>query len=53
MPETENGGLDSAQDAEIENVRTELKDLETKVDQVALTHKIIHFWKLKRWLFGG
>ena len=47
------GGLDSAQDAEIENVRTELKDLDTKVDQVAITHKIIHFWNLKRWFFGG
>jgi Zn-finger nucleic acid-binding protein len=47
------GGLERAQDSEIENVRTELKDLETEVDQVALTHKIINFWNLKRWLFGG
>ena len=47
------GGLDRAQDSAIESLRTELKDLETEVDQVALTHKIIHFWNLKRWLFGG
>jgi Zn-finger nucleic acid-binding protein len=47
------GGLERAQDSAIESLRTELKDLETEVDQVALTHKIIHFWNLKRWLFGG
>ena len=47
------GGLEKTQDMEIEKVRTELKDLETKVDQTALSHKIIHFWNLKRWLFGG
>jgi len=46
------GGLERAQDMEIEKVRTELKDLETKVDQTALTQKIIHFWNLKRWIFG-
>jgi len=47
------GGLERAQDMEIERVKTELKELETKVDQTALSHKIIHFWNLKRWLFGG
>ncbi len=47
------GGLERAQDKEIESVRTDLKDLETKVDQTALTQKLLHFWNLKRWLFGG
>jgi Zn-finger nucleic acid-binding protein len=46
------GGLEKAQNAEMENIRTELKDLDTKVDQTALTHKLLHFWNLKRWLFG-
>jgi Zn-finger nucleic acid-binding protein len=47
------GGLDRAQDREIERNRMELKQLATKVDQTAFTHKLIHFWKPKRWLFGG
>lgn len=47
------GGLESAQDAEIESLRIELKDLETKVDQTALTQKLLHLWNLKRWFFGG
>jgi len=47
------GGLERAQDLEIEKTRMELKDLATKVDQTAFTQKIIHFWNLKRWLFGG
>jgi Zn-finger nucleic acid-binding protein len=46
------GGLDKAQDIETEKLRIELKDLETKVDQTALVQKIIHFWNIKRWLFG-
>lgn len=47
------GGLERSQDKEIEQTRTELRDLATKVDQTAFTHKLIHFWNLKRWLFGG
>ncbi len=47
------GGLERAQDAEIENLHTELKNLETKVDGVALTQRLLHLWNLKRWLFGG
>lgn len=47
------GGLERAQDLKIEKTRDELRELETKVDQTALTYKIIHFWNLKRWLFGG
>jgi Zn-finger nucleic acid-binding protein len=46
------GGLEKAQDHKIEQTRDELKSLETKVDQTALTHKMIHFWNLKRWLFS-
>lgn len=47
------GGLERAQDREIEETRTELRDLATKVEQTAFTQKIIHFWNFKRWLFGG
>lgn len=46
------GGLERAQDMEIERVRAELRDLKTKVDRTALTQKIIHFWNVKRWIFG-
>lgn len=47
------GGLERAQDMEIEKTRMELRDLATKVDQTAFTQRVIHFWNLKRWLFGG
>ncbi len=47
------GGLERSQDREIEQTRSELIDLATKVDQTAFTQKVIHFWNLKRWLFGG
>ncbi|GAB4406715.1 MAG: hypothetical protein OHK0032_01820 [Thermodesulfovibrionales bacterium] len=47
------GGLERAQDLEIEKTRMEVRDLATKVDQTAFTQKVIHFWNLKRWLFGG
>jgi Zn-finger nucleic acid-binding protein len=47
------GGLEKSQDMEIERTKNELRDLATKVDQTAFTHKIIHFWNFKRWIFGG
>ncbi len=47
------GGLERAQDMKVEKNRTELKRLATQVDTVAFSHKLIHFWNLKRWLFGG
>jgi Zn-finger nucleic acid-binding protein len=47
------GGLDKAQDKEIEKTRVELKTLASRVDQTAFTHKLLHFWNVKRWLFGG
>lgn len=47
------GGLDKAKDKEIEKTRVELRNLATKVDQTAFTHKLLHFWNVKRWLFGG
>ena len=47
------GGLERAQDKKIEANRVELTSLATKVDQVAFSHKLIHFWNVKRWLFGG
>ncbi|MFQ5930848.1 MAG: zf-TFIIB domain-containing protein [Nitrospiraceae bacterium] len=47
------GGLEKSRDRAIEDVRTELKELATKVDQVAFTQKLIHFWNPKRWLFTG
>ena len=42
-----------AQDKKIEANRGELRALATKVDQVAFSHKLLHFWNVKRWLFGG
>lgn len=47
------GGLERSRDREIEKVRTELKELATQVDKVTFTHKLIHFWNPKRWLFSG
>jgi len=47
------GGLEQAQDRRIEANRTELKSLAGKLDQVAFSHKLLHFWNVKRWLFGG
>lgn len=47
------GGLERAQDKEIEKNRVELKTLASRVDQTAFTHKLLHFWNVKRWLFGG
>jgi Zn-finger nucleic acid-binding protein len=47
------GGLESAQDRELEENRVELRRLATKLDQTAFSHKLIHYWNPKRWLFGG
>ncbi|MFQ5840450.1 MAG: zf-TFIIB domain-containing protein [Candidatus Methylomirabilales bacterium] len=47
------GGLEASRDKEIERVRTELKELATKLGQVAFTHRLIHYWNPKRWLFTG
>ncbi len=47
------GGLETAQDRETEEIRTELRELATKLSQVSFTHKLIHFWNPKRWLFTG
>jgi hypothetical protein len=30
----------------------ELRDLAKKLDQAAFMQKHMHFWKIKRWLFG-
>ncbi|MFB3145413.1 MAG: hypothetical protein ACE10F_12735 [Candidatus Methylomirabilales bacterium] len=47
------GGLERSRDRDIEKVRMELKELATKVNTVAFSHKLIHFWNPKRWLFSG
>lgn len=47
------GGIDKAQDMEIEKNRANIKDLATNVDQIDFTQKILHFWNFKRWLFRG
>jgi len=47
------GGLERAQDREIERNRQELKDLAMTVQDTAFTHKLIHFWDWKRWFWGG
>jgi Zn-finger nucleic acid-binding protein len=46
------GGLEKAQDKKIEKTAMELRDLAKKVDQTAFMQKLLHFWKIKRWLFG-
>ncbi|MDA8077614.1 MAG: zf-TFIIB domain-containing protein [Nitrospiraceae bacterium] len=45
------GGLEKEQFREIEKNRAELQDLAEKVDDVAFTQKLIHFWDWKRWFF--
>jgi Zn-finger nucleic acid-binding protein len=47
------GGIDKAQDMEIEKNHASIKDLATNVDQIDFTQKILHFWNFKRWLFRG
>ena len=47
------GGLDRSRDREIEVIRNDLKEMATKVNQVAFSHRLIHFWSPKRWLFTG
>jgi len=47
------GGLDRSKDREIDSVKTEIKKLATKVDQVAFTQKLIHDWNPKRCLIFG
>ncbi len=47
------GGLEESRDRDIVKVRDELRELASKVNQVAFTQKLLHFWKPKRWLFSG
>jgi hypothetical protein len=44
---------ENAQDKKIEKTAMELKDLAKKVDQTSFMQRFLHFWKFKRWLFGG
>lgn len=45
------GGLEKEQFREIEQNRQGLKDLAQQVDDLAFSHKLIHFWNWKRWFF--
>jgi Zn-finger nucleic acid-binding protein len=47
------GGLEKAQDKRIEGIASELRDLANQADQTAFMMRLLHFWKAKRWLFGG
>ncbi len=47
------GGLERAQDKQIEKVSENLRELARKVDKTAFTQRLLHFWNFKRWLFGG
>lgn len=47
------GGLEKAQNKEIEAIKTELKDIAIKVDETSFLQKVLHFWNFKRWLFGS
>ncbi len=46
------GGLEAAQDKEIERARIELEQLSTRVGKIGLVQGMIHFWNIKRWMFG-
>ena len=46
------GGLEKSQDREIEKNREELEALASRVDHVAFTQRLLHFWNPKRWMFG-
>jgi len=45
------GGLEKEQFREIEQNRQGLRDLAQQVDDVAFSHKLIHYWNWKRWFF--
>ena len=47
------GGLERAQDKEIDKNRLQIEGLATRVDQAAFVNKLIHFWNFKQWFFGG
>jgi Zn-finger nucleic acid-binding protein len=47
------GGLEKAQDKEIEKNREALRELASNVGTVRFTQRMIHFWNPKRWLFTG
>ena len=47
------GGLERAQDKQIEKVSENLRELARKVDRAAFIQRLLHFWNFKRWLFGG
>ena len=47
------GGLERAQDRQIEKNRQALRQLASQVDSVHFTQRMIHFWNPKRWLFRG
>ncbi len=47
------GGLEKAQDREIEKNRGKIEKLASTVADVAFTQRLIHFWNPKRWLFRG
>ncbi len=47
------GGLDRAQNRELEKNRQELKNLAITVKETAFSHRLIHFFNFKRWFFSG
>ena len=47
------GGLEKAQDREIERNRVKIEEVAADVEHTAFVQKILHFWNFKRWLFGG
>jgi len=47
------GGLEKAQDREIERNRIKIEEVAADVEHTAFVQKVLHFWNFKRWLFGG
>jgi Zn-finger nucleic acid-binding protein len=47
------GGLEKAQDKEIEKIKGEVGELAREVGQTKFMQRLLHFWNFKRWLFGS
>lgn len=47
------GGLDRAQNRDIQRNRQDLRDLAITVKETAFSHRLIHFFNFKRWFFSG
>jgi Zn-finger nucleic acid-binding protein len=47
------GGIDKSQDREITSVKTDVSEIEGRVDQLEFMQKVLNRWKLKSIIFNG